>query len=75
MSDQRRREWMTMREAAEYIGVSYERFSTLAKKGMFPVSRVPGFKNVLRVSRSRLDEVMYEHEEYGVKPEKSKAED
>lgn len=69
MGQQRPKEWMTMREAAEYIGVSYPRFSMLVKDGVFPVSKVPGFKNLIRVSRSRLDEVMYANEERGERGE------
>jgi excisionase family DNA binding protein len=52
------KEWLTMREAAEYIGVSYERYTRAAKKGELPVIRVPGFKRKYKVRRVDLEEVM-----------------
>ena len=57
------KEWLTTKEAAEYLGVSYGRFSTLVKDGVYPVSKVPGFGDVRRISRSRLDQMMIENEE------------
>ena len=63
MSPEQTKEWLTIKEAAEYLGVSYGRFSTLVKDGIYPVSRVPGFGDVRRVSRSRLDQMMVESEE------------
>jgi len=59
------KEWLTVKEAAEYLGVSYGRFSTLVKRGVYPVSKVPGFEGMRRVSRSRLDQMMRENEESG----------
>jgi len=58
-----KKEWLTVKEAAEYLGVSYGRFSTLVKRGVYPVSKVPGFEGMRRVSRSRLDQMMRESEE------------
>jgi hypothetical protein len=43
----------------------YGRFSTLVKRGVYPVSKVPGFEGMRRVSRSRLDQMMRENEESG----------
>jgi excisionase family DNA binding protein len=56
------KEWLTIQEAADYLGVSYGRLSTLVKKGVYPVSFVPGFKGLQRISRSRLDQMMQESE-------------
>lgn len=51
-------EWLKIREAAEYLGISYGRMSTQVKEGVYPVSLVPGFKREIRISRSKLDEMM-----------------
>lgn len=56
------KEWLTMKEAAAHIGVSYERFTKAVKSGEIPVSKVPGFKRRYIVSKSRLDEVMRQNE-------------
>lgn len=68
------KEWMTMQEAADYIGVSYGRFSTKVKEGVFPAFKVPGFEGVYRFSRSRLDQLMYENEQQGKNGERLGAE-
>lgn len=57
------KEWLTIREAAEYLGISYGRMTTKVKQGVYPVSKVPGFKGVMRISRSRLDKMMMDNEE------------
>jgi len=56
------KEWLTIREAAEYLGISYGRLSTLINDGVYPVSLVPGFKKEQRLSRTRLDEMLRESE-------------
>lgn len=56
------KEWLTIQEAADYLGVSYGRLSTLINEGKYPISLVPGFKKEQRVSRSRLDEMLQETE-------------
>ncbi len=60
------KEWMTIKEAAEYLGISYGRMTTKVKEGVYPVSKVPGFDNLMRVSRSRIDQMMMEREEIKV---------
>lgn len=65
MSDgQVQKEWLSIQEAADYLGVSYAKLSTLVKEGVYPVSKVPGYKNLVRISRRRLDEMLYENEEW-----------
>jgi excisionase family DNA binding protein len=53
---------MTIQEAAEYLGISYGRMSTLINEGVYPVSIVPGFKTLQRLSRSRIDQMLYDTE-------------
>lgn len=65
------KEWLTIGEAASYLGVSYAKMSTLVKEGVYPVSKVPGFKNLQRISRRRLDEMLYENEHYNQEKESS----
>ena len=60
------KEWLTIREAAEYLGISYGRMTTKVRKGVYPVSRVPGFKGVVRISRTRLDQMMMDNEKVAV---------
>lgn len=62
MDETKQKEWLTMAEAAEYLGVSYPRFSIKVKEGVYPVSKVPGFGNMRRVSRTTLDRMMRENE-------------
>lgn len=52
------KEWLSLKEAAEYLGISYGRLSTLVNQGVYPVSLVPGFKNEQRISRTGLDEML-----------------
>lgn len=61
----RDKEWLTMKEAAEYLGISYAQLSKRVKRGLIPASNVPGFNNTRRISRSRLDELMFENEKNG----------
>jgi excisionase family DNA binding protein len=56
------KEWLNIKEAAEYLGISYGRLSTLINDGVYPVSLVPGFKKEQRLSRSKLDEMLRETE-------------
>lgn len=65
------KEWLTIAEAANYLGVSYAKMSTLVKEGVYPVSKVPGFKNLQRISRRRLDEMLYENEQWNQEKEAS----
>lgn len=58
------KEWLTIQEAADYLGVSYAKLSTLVKEGVYPVSKVPGYKNLTRISKRRLDEMLFENEEW-----------
>ena len=57
------KEWMTIREAAEYLGISYGRMTTKVKEGVYPVSKVPGFESMMRISRTRIDQMMMDNEE------------
>ncbi len=57
------KEWLTYEEAAQYLGVSYDRLVQAVSRGVFPVASVPGFKGSRRLSRSRLDEMMQQTEE------------
>ena len=59
------KEWLTMREAAEYLAISYAQLTKRVKRGLIPASTVPGFNNTRRISRSRLDELMHENERNG----------
>lgn len=57
------KEWLTMREAAEYLGISYAQLTKRVKTGAIPASKVPGFEKTRRISRSRLDQLMHESEQ------------
>lgn len=50
-------EWMTLKEGAEYAGVSYNTFIKFRKLGMC-ISEVAGVK---RVSRAQIDEFLNQH--------------
>lgn len=56
------KEWLSIKEAAEYLGISYGRLSTLINEGVYPVSLVPGFKKEQRISKTRLDEMLRKSE-------------
>lgn len=56
------RDWLNLRQAADYLGISYERLTTKVKEGVYPVSFVPGFKNEKRLNREKLNEILLESE-------------
>jgi excisionase family DNA binding protein len=56
------KEWLTLEEAADYLGVSYTRMVQKVNEGVYPVAIVPGFKNTQRISRTTLDEMLRQAE-------------
>ncbi len=53
--------WLSMREAAAHVGMSYGRFAEKVRKGEIPASRVPGFTRTKRINKERLDQLMDEN--------------
>lgn len=50
--------WLSMREAAALLGVSYGRFAEKVRKGEIPSSKVPGFTRAKRINKAKLDSLM-----------------
>lgn len=50
--------WMSMKEAAEYVGMSYGRFAEKVRNGEIPSSKVPGFTRAKKINKTKLDALM-----------------
>ena len=65
--DTAQRTWLTPRQAADYVGINYPRFTRIAKREGIPRTLVPGTKRTYRYKISNLDEWMHANEENGTK--------
>ncbi len=59
----KQRTWLTARQAAEYLGLNYPRFTRLANQGEVPRTLVPGTKRTYRYNLEVLDQWMFENQE------------
>jgi excisionase family DNA binding protein len=59
----KQRTWLTAKEAAEYLGINYPRFTRLANQGVVPRSLVPGTIRTYRYNVDVLDQWMLENQE------------
>ncbi len=50
--------WISMREAADYVGMSYGRFAEKVRNGEIPANKVPGFTRAKRINKAKLDKMM-----------------
>jgi len=53
--DKGSKEWISVKDAAEHIGMDYKAFRDLVKKGAVPAHLAPGAKR-FRIYRKELDE-------------------
>lgn len=49
---------MSMKEAADYVGMSYGRFAEKVRNGEIPSSKVPGFTRAKKINKTKLDALM-----------------
>ena len=58
--------WVGAREAAKHVGISYVKFTQLAKNGHVPRTKVPGTAKTYRYNLRVLDQWMLEAQEGGL---------
>lgn len=56
------KEWLTLKEAANHVGIPYARFTQIVKRGIVPTTKVPGYKRTYRISKTKLDQWMDENQ-------------
>ena len=50
--------WLSMKEAAAHVGMSYGRFAEKVRMGEIPASKVPGFTRAKKINKAKLDRLM-----------------